>query len=103
MSKQNQLEEFDKFIGNAPETAHFLENKVCFVCGQPFNKSKQVEELRNLFSKSMDLIRAEAIQEARESIPCYTDGYLPPDETMEHRKTRNETLKEVREELNKLS
>lgn len=47
------MSEFDLMIGNAPETPQFLENKVCIVCGQPYNKSKQVEQLKQFIKSSL--------------------------------------------------
>lgn len=47
--REDVLEEIDKlekFIGNAPDVVGFLDKNVCSICGQPFNKSKQVEELK---------------------------------------------------------
>ena len=66
--KEQILKEFDELIGDAPETPSFLENKVCFVCGQPYNKSKQVEKLKSFIIKSIAQTKEETIREAIKQI-----------------------------------
>ena len=65
---KNYIEEFDKFIGECPPTADFLLDKVCSMCGQPFNKSKQVKELRNLFIEAIQSAKKEAVEECIKEI-----------------------------------
>ena len=48
---KKQEEEFNEIIGDIPEMISQYKDKVCVMCGQPFDKSKQVEELKNFISK----------------------------------------------------
>lgn len=47
MNKETKLKEFDKIIRTVPR--HVLHDKaeMCSMCGQPWEKSKQVLKLRN--------------------------------------------------------
>ena len=81
MTKTNKIKEeimdsFDKFIGDAPEIIEGYENKLCIMCGQPFNKSKQTEEFKKLLSQSIDKVLEERDkfwqkQEMGASHDCY--------------------------------
>lgn len=53
-TKEEALKPIIDFIGEAPEAVDFLQDKVCSMCGQPFNKSRQVKELLELVKKALD-------------------------------------------------
>ena len=48
---KKQEEELDKILGEVPAILSGYENEVCFVCGQPFDKSSQAKELKDFISK----------------------------------------------------
>ena len=48
-----RLAEFDELIGPPPAILEYYKDKLCFVCGQPFNKSPQVDSLKAFFFQAM--------------------------------------------------
>lgn len=71
MKEEEILKEFDKRLGSIPEeiiekTEEATKDQFCFICGQPYNKNKQVLELRAFIKKSMASIREETMKELPE-------------------------------------
>jgi hypothetical protein len=51
--QQEILKEFEELIGEAPEVLKMYEKEICFVCGQPFNKSKQFNDLKQFLLSAL--------------------------------------------------
>ena len=47
------MEELNNFIGDSPDVTAFIKDGTCFVCGQPYNKSPQFEELKKLLAEKI--------------------------------------------------
>lgn len=78
-SKEKILEEFDKIIGEAPELVRLSKvsgENVCFVCGQPFNKSEQVKQLKQFLSQAIDQTREETIRDLLSSVQENRDEFF---------------------------
>jgi len=97
-------EKLDAFIGEAPETIREYRDDVCFVCGQPFNKSPQLKELKDLIKnfhqETIDLVIKEVIKEIEGMIKFTTYSCNPGElEERGKRKGYNIAIKEI---INKL-
>jgi hypothetical protein len=46
-------EEFDALIGPPPAILEDYRDQVCFVCGQPFNKSPQLDKLKAFLTEAL--------------------------------------------------
>ena len=61
MTIEETLESFDKIIGEPPKVLEEYKNKECFVCGQPWNKSPQVIELKDFIRTALTTQREQLL------------------------------------------
>jgi flagellar biosynthesis/type III secretory pathway protein FliH len=61
--QKNAREKFDKLV-KVPEILAEMKGQTCIICGQPFDKSEQVNELRQLLDQAI----ANACEEMGKSV-----------------------------------
>ena len=62
-------EGFDEIMGKVPETALHIKGDFCVMCGQPWEKSKQVLNLKS-FNRTSALALLESVREMIEGEKC---------------------------------